>query len=132
MAGNIDGVVVDASVILALLLAEQAGDVFVPQLENIKKNGGVLYAPCLLFYEVLNGLKSNVIRNRIGRDDIEDIWERFLKLKVEFVNQEEVGKDIAKLSVESDLTGYDASYVVLARKLGVRLMSLDEKLMKKV
>ena len=131
MAGDIEKVaVVDASVVLAVLLAEPAGDKFVKQLEDIKMAGGVLFAPSLLLYEIINGVKSNILRRRIGGGESSELWRKFLQLGVKLVDQEEFGQEILELAIVGNLTGYDAAYVILARKMGCRLLSLDAKLQK--
>ena len=113
--------VVDASALAALLFGEPEAEALAERLD-----GASLVAPSLLAFELANvclvkcrrhpdrreallaGLK---LRDRLGVEDIA-------------VNHDAV----VDLALETGLTAYDASYLWLARRLGVDLVTLDKAL----
>ncbi|MDZ7587027.1 MAG: type II toxin-antitoxin system VapC family toxin [Patescibacteria group bacterium] len=127
MAANIDSVV-DASIILAWLLPDER-EVRVNRLfaaYRQKKNH--IYAPKLLVYELINGLKSAILRKRIDWLKAKRAIDVFLQMKFELIDQSGEEKTILQMANKLNLSVYDASYVVLAKKLKVKLLSLDKKL----
>ena len=127
MVGSIKKVVIDASVILARLLpdekaSKEIGDLYDEFLE--KKVDFV--APNLLSYEVANALRSAVRQKRITEGLAEEMLSLFLALPIEF---EEISfVETLRLAIEKKLSGYDASYVWLAKEKGIKLVSLDKRL----
>ena len=130
MGGGIKAVVVDASVVLAFLLAEPEADRYLEEMVRAQEGKIDLLAPTLQFYEILNGIETSVLRKRIERTSAGEIWERYLGLGIHLHDQSEQGGEIMELSIKLDLTGYDAAYVVMARRMGTGLLSLDEKMEK--
>jgi predicted nucleic acid-binding protein len=47
------------------------------------------------------------------------------------LNISNLEKEVLRMSVELELTAYDASYIVLAQKYGLTLVTEDRKLMSK-
>ena len=119
--------VVDASYLLASLLpGEQNSEV--DRMIGDYVSGKVRFCSVnLLPFEVLNGLKSAFKRKRISVDQLEKLGTAFLDWDIDY---EEVKFDRALgLAVEEEISVYDASYLWLAISRGIRLLTLDEKLM---
>jgi len=120
-------VVVDASFVLAFLLDE--GNV---EVENIFKDHALgkltLFAPSLLKYEVGNSLRTRVLRKKLKKEAAQQMYQLFLKLKI--IERNPDYYQILRFALAKNLTFYDASYAVLARKLSAKLLTLD-KILKK-
>ncbi|MBU3935416.1 type II toxin-antitoxin system VapC family toxin [Patescibacteria group bacterium] len=127
MAGNIKKVVVDASVILARLLPDEKRVIKIERLyEDFLKKEVDFVAPNLLSYEVANALRSAVRQKRITENLAEEMLSLFLVLPIEF---EEVNyAQVLSLALKRDLSVYDASYLWLAKKKKIGVVSLDKRL----
>lgn len=119
--------VIDASFILSLFLPDEktkkVGDKFL-----ILYNEGEisLFAPYLLSFEVVNGLKMAIKRKRITQNKGQALAKAFLKLKIDY---QEVGLIRAlKLALKHNLSVYDTCYLTLSRQLKHKLLTLDKKL----
>ncbi|KKR71263.1 MAG: hypothetical protein UU12_C0004G0010 [Candidatus Woesebacteria bacterium GW2011_GWA2_40_7b] len=129
MDANIKNFIVDASYLLSVLLPDEASS------EESKKHLTMIinrtykfFAPKILEFEVCNSIKTTVIRNRIGKTSAEKILTRFNKIPINYldINRERV----LDLSINKNLTFYDASYLYLARINKYKLLTLDKKLEK--
>lgn len=127
MAGNID-FVVDASIILAWLLPDEREEMVNRIFASYRVKKSHIYAPKLLIYELMNGLKSAILRKRIDWLKAKRAIEVFKQMKFDLIDQGGEEVTIVKLANKLNLSVYDAAYVVLAKKLKVKLMSLDKKL----
>ena len=129
MAGNID-LVVDASIILAWLLPDEREKMVNRIFAAYRQKKNHIYAPKLLIYEFINGLKSAILRKRIDWLKARRAIEVFKQMKFELIDQSGEEVNILKLANKLNLAVYDAAYVALAKKLKIKLMSLDKKLLK--
>ncbi len=129
MAGNID-LVVDASIILAWLLPDEREKMVNRIFAAYRQKKNHIYAPKLLIYEFINGLKSAILRKRIDWLKARRAIEVFKQMKFELIDQSGEEVNILKLANKLNLSVYDAAYVALAKKLKIKLMSLDKKLLK--
>lgn len=111
-------VVIDASYVLSWLMPDE---------NNPKTNVGQKVAPSLLPYEVINAMKSAVMRGRLKESLAQKLITEFLSWGIEYspVNYEEV----LPLAVKHNLSGYDAAYLYLAKKMKCELLTWDKKLM---
>jgi predicted nucleic acid-binding protein len=116
-------IVIDASVVLALLLNEQLADTA----EAIMNQGGIC-APDLLNLEVTNGLVSAVRRKRMTKQDATSLIEAFATLPIAFDEQTTPSPTLLACALEHGLTSYDASYLLLAQRLRSPLASFDAQL----
>jgi predicted nucleic acid-binding protein len=116
-------IVIDASVVLALLLNEELAS----KAEAIMAQGG-LCAPALLNLEVTNGLVSAIRRKRMTKQDATSIIETFATLPIAFDEQATSSPKLLACALNHDLTTYDASYLLLAQRLRAPLASFDERL----
>jgi predicted nucleic acid-binding protein len=113
--------VADASAIAAILFDELEAASIVKRLQ-----GAVLYAPSLLPYELAHTFVKKV-RKDTSRSQL--LWEclsEFEAMKVQLVDMDLPA--VANMSRASGLSGYDASYLLLARNLNVDLVTLDRRL----
>lgn len=125
MEENISGkVVIDASFLLSFLVPSEK-DSFVEEIFELYKLGKVDFVSTyLLPFEVLNGLRSNVLKSKIKKDKIRKLARSFLALDIEFL---EVNKEkTLNLAIKEDLSVYDAGYLWLARELKIPLLTLDK------
>jgi predicted nucleic acid-binding protein len=116
-----EGKVVDASAVAALLFGEP------PAAEVASRLGGaVLIAPTLLRYEIANvclkklalyPTRRRVLLRALSLLDETDLREMAVP-----------ADEVVTLARRKNLTAYDASYLWLARTLGLELVTLDHKL----
>lgn len=114
-------VVVDASVLGALLFGEPRAQEAFSLLQ-----GAELFAPTLLPYELTSVALKKARRYPEQREALVEALRLGLRLDLHLV---EVDHEAAlHLALETDLTTYDASYLHLARSLGVPLLTFDQRL----
>ena len=111
-------VVVDASAIGAILFAEPKGDAILERLR-----GCDLTAPAIIRCEVV----SIAMKKNRARPGARQEWPRRLRrYPALLVNEQEVvPAQVFALALETGLSAYHASYLWLARRLGVALITLD-------
>ena len=134
MAANFDlskKVIADASFVLALFLPDEkikpAAAYFLEQYEQGKVD---LISSQLLNFEVINGLRTAVLRKRIKQKLAAQLVDKFLNLEIK---REKVNfRQVFEMSLDFSLSVYDASYVFLAKEKGLPLVTADEKLQRKM
>ena len=116
-----EGKVVDASAVAALLFGEP------PAAEVASRLGGaILFAPTLLRYEI-----ANVCLQKLA---LYPKRRRVLLRALSFLDETDLREiavpvdEVVTLARRKNLTAYDASYLWLARTLGLELVTLDRKL----
>jgi predicted nucleic acid-binding protein len=87
-----------------------------------------LIAPELLVFEVINALKTCVRSKRITPDIAQQLLREFESWDISYFKIE--NKSVLKLAVELELSGYDASYLWLAKEQKAELLTWDKKLKK--
>lgn len=118
--------VVDSSFVLNFLLQDERKD-FTSSLFRQVGDGKVeLISVNLLPYEVLNGLKSAVLRKRVLLEVATQLAREFLEIPIETVETD--WNKCLQLAFDKNLTVYDAAYLVLAKKYQVKILSLDPHL----
>ncbi len=120
--------IVDASFVLAFLLPDEKQDKVIEIFDQFTRKNIELYSINLLPYEVINGLKSAIIRERIPLEKAVNLINEFLALTIPYEDTD-LTKAI-EISVKHKLSVYDSSYLYLKEKLGFKLLTLDEKLQK--
>ena len=121
-------VVVEASVIVALLVADGRQAAAQAHLERWVGSGEELHAPAVLPYEVANVLARLVFDHDLGADRVADTWPGLAALGVKFHPFElaEDGPVVAAITVQLGrrlATG--STCVHLARQLGRHVWALD-------
>jgi predicted nucleic acid-binding protein len=116
-----DTKVVDASALAALLFGEPEAEAVAARLD-----GARLVAPGLLAFELA---KVCVVKRRRHPERGEAIQAGFNLRGRLGVTEIAVDHDaVVELALATGLTAYDASYLWLARQLGVELVTLDKAL----
>jgi predicted nucleic acid-binding protein len=98
------------------------------------KRIGVLagnYVQELTIYEVLNALwKEAYILRRMSRKEAESLLDVFVQLLsyLKILDLRGLESEVFKIAVENGLTAYDASYLTLARREKLTLVTEDVKL----
>jgi len=120
----VKAVVIDASLAMAFLMSDEVVD---EEIERaITDNEIKMYVPPVFESELFNGILTAYRRDRLTwRESILTIstYERLL------VEEKRIDlTEVMKLARKHGLTFYDASYVWLARKLKVELLTGDKKM----
>jgi len=118
--------VLDASIVLGWLLREPLPDALERMLDDHVAGRVPAVAPELLRYEV-----GNVLVRGAGLDEAaaRSGHERFLALEIQtFALGDDEYRDALNLALRHGITVYDASYVALARALGVQFATADRRL----
>lgn len=113
--------VVDASVLGALIFGEPRAEEALSLLK-----GAELYAPPLLAYELTSVARKKALRYPQIEEKIFRALEIGLSLEINWTEVDHV--EVLRLALDTGLTTYDASYLYLARSLGLPLITFDERL----
>jgi predicted nucleic acid-binding protein len=113
--------VVDASALCALLFGEPDGPAVAERLRN-----GRLIAPALLPFEVASVCLKKMRRHPERRDALMIAFGMLDRMEIEVVEVDH-GEALV-LAERSGLTAYDASYLWLARRMSIELVTLDSQL----
>jgi len=113
--------VVDASAIAALAFAEPDADLVIDAID-----GHRLHAPTLIEFELMNVAwkrsRKQPAAARLFLNALDVLDD--LRLRFRGIDHEQV----VKLGLSTGLTAYDATYLWLARALGMPLVTLDSRL----
>lgn len=120
--------VIDASLTLAWIFADEATPATESVLQGVSEDGAI--APALWKLEVANALRSAIRRGRIGADYRDATLVRLsnLPIAIEPDTAAYAWTTTVRLSDRFGLTIYDATYLELANRRGVPLATLDRAL----
>ncbi len=122
-------IVTDASVVLKWYLAdEEYSQKALGLLDNYISNELDILAPSLLEYEVINGLVIAKKRGRIQEDKILLAIDGFLSLELKLINLSLYYPKVIHYCKVSNRSAYDASYLALADKEKIPLITADKGL----
>jgi predicted nucleic acid-binding protein len=113
--------VIDASAMAALAFAEASAGVVLDAID-----GQRLHAPELLAFELMNVAWKRARTQRVATVLFLESLEMLGELGVQYRGVD--SREVVELGLATGLTAYDASYLWLARSLGVPLVTLDRKL----
>jgi predicted nucleic acid-binding protein len=113
--------VADASVLAAIAFGESAA-----QRARAELQGARLYEPSLLPYELASIARGKIRRDPDQRQLIMRALVIVLSIEMELIEVEQVA--VVRLALASGLTTCDATYLHLARSLGVPLVTFDKQL----
>ena len=123
-------IVIDASVITKWFKPDEKSaeaDIF---LQEHSSGRELIFVPILSLYEVTSALRFSKL---ITRDEIEEAIEALFDVNLNYINPDEKFLvDTVRISLEANVSVYDASYVALARTLGCCLVTADQKLAEKI
>jgi len=121
--------VLDSSVALALSLPDEKSDEVEVFFSGL---GGkdLFWVPALWWYEIANALVSAERRKRLTEGDRNRLTELFqmLPIQTDGVPDAEAMYRFQSLAIEHGLSAYDAAYLELAQRRGIRLATLDQRL----
>jgi predicted nucleic acid-binding protein len=115
--------VVDASAIAAIVFQEAEEKEMRERLRGLR-----LCAPYLLRFEIANVCLKKIRREPDRRMEIIEQHVASLNLPVEEFAVDT--REVRSVAEDEKLSAYDASYLWLARRLGVELVTLDQRLQK--
>ena len=122
-------VVVDSSMIAALVTPEEHSDWASKRLSEYDD----FHALDLNYYEVSNALKYKKSEKFDAKDAIKAFIQAAEIMDLYAIhNFSEVINDAMVLAIELDITVYDAAFLSLAEKQDAQLLTLDQKLVKKL
>jgi predicted nucleic acid-binding protein len=113
--------VIDASALVALLFAEPQGSTVAERIHECD-----LVAPALLDFEIVNACASKIRRQPLLREALLDAYAGRWQMRIEEMEVDHTA--VLALAHRTGLTGYDASYLNLAKTLGAELVTLDRQL----
>lgn len=121
-------VVVDASVLVALVVPDERQGAARARLETWLAEGEELHAPAVLPYEIANVLARLVYDGDLDHDDIAEIWPDLAALGV-VLHSFDLGHDgprVAALTARLRRRhATDSAYVCLAQQLDTTVWTLD-------
>ena len=123
--------VIDASIVMSWLLADEHDDKVVVLIEECIANRALMYAPQVITYEVVNGLKTSIARNRVSLELAKKLVDDFDQLHLQIINEIDLHQ-LIELSVAHNISVYDGAYASLAQKLNAPLCTKDQKLANKI
>ncbi|BFH74075.1 type II toxin-antitoxin system VapC family toxin [Sulfurisphaera javensis] len=87
-----------------------------------------LHAPCILPFEVLNGLKYTY---SLGENELKEVSKILSDFQITLHPFDEISDEVSYLSSKYGITIYDASYIALGKVLNDKVYTADEKLLRK-
>jgi predicted nucleic acid-binding protein len=124
-----DEAVIDSSMIIALVTPEKHSD----WASQIIKKYTFFHILDLSYYEVANALRYKTSSNFTAKD-AQTAWSQAAKLMNLCAHHTttEVIENAFALASDVNITVYDAAFLSLADSIGIRFLSLDGKLAKKL
>ncbi|WOE51826.1 type II toxin-antitoxin system VapC family toxin [Sulfuracidifex metallicus] len=121
--------VVDASVVIKWLVNEEHSKEAL-LLKEAYVNGAIdLSAPCILPFEVINGLKYTY---NLGEKELSDIGKILKDFQFSLHDFEKIIDEAISFSSAYGITVYDSAYIALGKVLNDVIYTADEKLLRKV
>ncbi len=119
-------IVVDANIIVYSLIEGDRTEVVL----KARNRDPDWVVPGLWRHEFLNVLSTFTRKRMLVLSQAEDIWKNAVRM---FHKNEHPFDYLSalRLSFESNISAYDAQYIVLAKRLGVRCMTEDSALLRK-
>jgi len=123
--------VLDTSAAMALVLQDEEGARIEKEIDDLLSGNGQIFVPSLFWYEVGNTLTTAFRMQRISLEQLRGIETDISELPISTDSLPDlaVRMRIREIAVNRGLTYYDASYIELAERYRVRLLSFDEKLL---
>lgn len=125
--------VVDASVILAAILPQEAhAKIALTFIKRCTNERLKLIAPSILLYEVFNVVRSAILSKRITKEDAQIILSVYRTIEPMYVDFVLLSQRALQIALESGCSIYDASYAALACERQCLMYTLDQKLIRKL
>lgn len=120
-------VVVDASSILRFFFTRAPDH---PLDDMIASENVEMFAPSLIHAEVGNGIWRYVRAGAITSSEAITVFERFRRIRLTLVREDELRDQPLALAIKTGLTVYDGMYLALAIKMKSALVTEDARLRK--
>jgi len=125
--------VIDASVGIKLFIEEELADNAATLFAELASEPPTrLYVPNLFYIECANILWKHVQRLGYPQDKARRDIRELVQLALDSTNTALLAADALALSLEYQVTVYDCSYIALAKRMAVPLVTADEKLLKRM
>lgn len=118
-------VVLDSNALIVLTLDRRRGRAVEDKLKTWGEAGEAMHAPALLRYEVASALTRAVVVGELDASQVPDAWARIAAVRVILHPLDDVSEVVDMATRLGRESAYDASYVVLAQRLGAELWTLD-------
>ena len=113
--------VADASVIGAMVFGESRAEEAASLLGDDR-----LFGPTILGYEMAAIARKKILDEPDRREDLVNGLRTALDMNVQWREVDKLG--VLQLALETGLTVYDASYLYVARSMGIELVTFDRRL----
>ena len=124
-------IVIDASVLLKAYFRDERGHDSAQDLMKIYARGDYDFmAPSLITYELVNACSVAHRKGRMRLDLAREILNEMFSLEIIKKDVDPLRERILEISCQYRQSAYDASYVVLARSLGVLLVTEDTQILR--
>jgi len=89
-----------------------------------------IFIPQLFWYEITNVFRNLVIRKRYSLDEVKTFYSRLAAIRLSLDSETGVdySKKIMRISIDYNLSSYDAAYLELAERKNSVLCTLDDGL----
>lgn len=125
--------VVDASTCLKWIFEDE---VYSNQALSLQKDflSGkiILIAPSLWSYEITNGIKSAISRNRLTANQGQSLLNLLIKSKPDTFSLDDLLPECLENATSFQISVYDSAYVTLSRINNIPFIISDEKLVNKI
>ncbi len=122
------GIVLDASTTLAWAFDDEAGKYSEGVLQFVVENHAVV--PALWSYEIANGVLVGLRRERLSIEAAVDFTNDLVAMDIRVDSAPCEPMSLLAEALDSGLTAYDASYLLLARSTGLPLATRDKALVR--
>ena len=123
--------VIDCSVSAAWILKDEYKKSAELLLQSIISEDMELIQPDLWWYEMMNLLKSSLLRKRIQYQNIQKTLFFLKEIPMTVISSDKINEHLLlENAVTYDLSAYDAAYLTLAETRGAKLFTFDKHLLK--
>jgi predicted nucleic acid-binding protein len=120
-------VVLDNSAAIAMLAPDEQDDAYTRKL-LLQTDRVRFIVPVLWRYEFANALRMLQKRNRMGEHEFSRLFEDLDALEIEVVSDAQEPSTLRNISLQHDVTAYDAAYLELALRRNVAIATCDKQL----